>query len=110
MSILDFARLKALLNIPEHVTPVAYLCIGYVSEFRPQPDLEEKGWEQRESLARVTHANIWSKKAIRPENGDRAARPKPQAIASQQGAHYPTGQSGPSPFFGHLYDGAFSQA
>ncbi len=59
VSILDFASLKALLRIPDHVTPVAYLCIGYVSEFRPQPDLEEKGWEQREGLARVIHFDTW---------------------------------------------------
>lgn len=60
VSILDFARLKALLGIPDRVTPVAYLCIGYVSEFRPQPDLEEKGWEQRESLARLIHYDSWN--------------------------------------------------
>ena len=38
---------------------VAYLCVGYVSEFRPQPDLEEKGWETREHLASVTHFDRW---------------------------------------------------
>ncbi len=59
VSILDFPRLKTLLRIPDHITPVAYLCIGYVSEFRPQPDLEEKGWEQRESLACVIHFDGW---------------------------------------------------
>jgi 5,6-dimethylbenzimidazole synthase len=78
VSILDFTRLKALLRIPDHITPVAYLCIGYVSEFRPQPDLEEKGWEQRESLARLIHYDRWdntsqdnkSKSRVNPDTCD----------------------------------------
>ena len=28
-------------------------------KFRPQPDLEEKGWENREDLARVVHFDRW---------------------------------------------------
>ena len=59
VSILDFERLKVLLRIPEPVAVVAYLCIGYVSEFRPRPDLEERGWERREDLARVLHFDTW---------------------------------------------------
>jgi len=59
VSILDFEALKTTLGIPAPVTLVAYLCIGYVSEFRPQPDLEEKGWETRSSLDSVIHLNHW---------------------------------------------------
>jgi len=59
VSIVDFEELKATLGIPPALTLVAYLCIGYVSEFRPQPDLEEKGWETRGSLASVTHFDRW---------------------------------------------------
>ena len=59
VSILDFEELKATLGIPAAVTPVAYLCIGYVSEFRPLPDLEEKGWETRFALDEVTHFDRW---------------------------------------------------
>src|SRR5580658_7301883 len=50
VSILDPEQLKSTLGIPPELILVAYLCIGYVSEFRPQPDLEEKGWETRTSL------------------------------------------------------------
>lgn len=39
--------MKDLLSIPEHVTPVAYLCVGRVSEFAPKPDLETHGWGRR---------------------------------------------------------------
>jgi 5,6-dimethylbenzimidazole synthase len=59
VSILDLEQLKSTLGIPPELTLVAYLCIGYVSEFRPQPDLEEKGWETRSSLASVTHFDHW---------------------------------------------------
>jgi 5,6-dimethylbenzimidazole synthase len=60
VSILDLEELKSLLGIPATLTPVAYLCIGYVSEFRPRPELEEKGWERRQSLATLLHFDGWS--------------------------------------------------
>jgi 5,6-dimethylbenzimidazole synthase len=55
VSILDFDELKETLGIPAALTPVAYLCVGYVSEFGSQPELEEKGWERREQLDRLIH-------------------------------------------------------
>jgi len=61
VSILDIDGLKTTLGIPSEVTMVAYLCIGYVSEFRPQPDLEEKGWETRAPLDSVLHKDRWQK-------------------------------------------------
>jgi 5,6-dimethylbenzimidazole synthase len=59
VSILDPEELKSTLGIPESLTLVAYLCVGYVSEFRAQPDLEERGWETRTHLASVTHFDRW---------------------------------------------------
>jgi 5,6-dimethylbenzimidazole synthase len=59
VSILDFDRLRALLGIPDRLVPLAYLCIGYVSEFPPCPELESCGWESRESLARLIHFDGW---------------------------------------------------
>lgn len=59
VSIVDLDQLKSTLGIPPALTLVAYLCVGYVSEFRPLPDLEEKGWEARGSLASVTHFDRW---------------------------------------------------
>lgn len=47
VSILDSAALKRLLGIPELVEPIAYLCVGPVSAFARQPDLESKGWGKR---------------------------------------------------------------
>jgi 5,6-dimethylbenzimidazole synthase len=59
VSILNPEELKAILGIPRSLTAVAYLCIGYVSEFLPSPELEEKGWERRESLAKLIHFDRW---------------------------------------------------
>ena len=59
VSILDLDRLREVLKIPQSLTPVAYLCIGYVSEFPARPELETSGWEQREQLARLIHFDRW---------------------------------------------------
>jgi 5,6-dimethylbenzimidazole synthase len=60
VSILDFEELKALLGIPAGHTVVAYLCVGYVSEFRLRPDLEESGWERRQALSTLLHFDGWA--------------------------------------------------
>ncbi len=60
VSILDTEALKATLQIPTHVTPIAYLCLGYVSEFASHPELEQKGWEHREPLAHLIHHDHWT--------------------------------------------------
>ncbi|HUB33177.1 MAG TPA: 5,6-dimethylbenzimidazole synthase [Bryobacteraceae bacterium] len=59
VSILDFDRLRELLGLPARLVPLAYLCIGYVSEFPPCPELESRGWERRESLSRLIHFDGW---------------------------------------------------
>jgi 5,6-dimethylbenzimidazole synthase len=53
VSILDPARLRNLLSIPDHLTLVAYLCFGYVQRFAAEPDLERHGWERRIDLKSV---------------------------------------------------------
>ncbi len=50
VSILDPARLRTLLAIPDHILPVAYLCVGYVDRFATEPELERSGWESRVAL------------------------------------------------------------
>jgi 5,6-dimethylbenzimidazole synthase len=53
VSILDPAELCRVLDIPEHLTLVGYLCFGYVEEFASEPDLERFGWERRVDLKTV---------------------------------------------------------
>jgi 5,6-dimethylbenzimidazole synthase len=59
VSILDLENLRSVLGIPEHVIPVAYLCLGYVSEFDARPELEQRGWESREALDNLIHFDRW---------------------------------------------------
>jgi 5,6-dimethylbenzimidazole synthase len=59
VSILSTADLKKILSIPDHVLPVAYLCLGYVNEFSVKPDLENVGWLERMALKDVIHYERW---------------------------------------------------
>lgn len=50
VSIMSLPDLRAILGIPDHILPVALLCIGYVGQFETTPDLERAGWRQRLAL------------------------------------------------------------
>ena len=60
VSILSNEVLKETLALPEHVVPVAYLCLGYVNEFEQKPDLETAGWLPRLDLKDVVYFEKWS--------------------------------------------------
>lgn len=64
VSILDHGALKRVLGIPRPVKVLAYLCLGYVSEFATQPDLESAGWRTRIPVDRLIHHETWGNKAI----------------------------------------------
>lgn len=51
--------LRELLGIPEHVRPVAWLCVGPVAQLQDTPDLERHGWRQRRPLDAALHADRW---------------------------------------------------
>lgn len=59
VSILDPARLRKILHIPEKIVPVAYLCLGYVDGFSPEPELELNGWEKRIPLEAVVSHDMY---------------------------------------------------
>jgi 5,6-dimethylbenzimidazole synthase len=61
VSIVEDDVLRDVLAIPEHINIMAYLCIGYVFEFKIKPELEEKGWLPRMNIDDVIHINSWSK-------------------------------------------------
>ncbi len=70
VSILDPALLRAALEIPEHIVPVAYLCLGYVEAFAAEPDLERVGWEKRTALKSLVafdrYDSRWDAKGTTP--------------------------------------------
>ena len=47
ISILDPARVVAILEIPVAWTFIGYLCVGYPQEEHEAPVLEREGWEKR---------------------------------------------------------------
>jgi len=65
VSILHDKALKAALNIPEHIEIIGYLCLGYVSQFKEKPELEEKGWLSRTNIEDVIHYDTWSNNTIK---------------------------------------------
>lgn len=46
---------RSLVGMPEHVRPVAWLCVGAVSALPEVPDLERFGWRHRSPLDTVVH-------------------------------------------------------
>ena len=62
VSILSNKILKETLELPEHVIPVGYLCLGYVNEFVDKPDLQTAGWLSRLDLKDVVYFEKWENK------------------------------------------------
>lgn len=62
VSILDHVALKRMLGIPRSITVLAYLCLGYVSDFAAQPDLEVAGWRARLPMAQLIHYESWGRR------------------------------------------------
>jgi len=65
VSIFDPAELRTLLRIPSHVILVAYLCLGYVSDFLPRPQLETLGWLPRLPIDKLIYDDYWEEKHVR---------------------------------------------
>jgi 5,6-dimethylbenzimidazole synthase len=59
VSILDKRATEQLLQLPPAVQLIAYLCVGYPTEFRPRPMLEEVGWKNRQPLADLVFQDRW---------------------------------------------------
>ncbi len=59
VSILSYDQLKEDLDIPDHIQPVAYLCIGHTESFYPKPMLESAGWGQRLPVEKLIYYNKW---------------------------------------------------
>ncbi len=59
VSIFNQAALQEALDIPEDITPVAYLCLGYVSHFFDKPELETAGWLPRLPIEDIVFHDQW---------------------------------------------------
>jgi len=59
VSILNVNELKEELKIPQHILPVAYLCVGYPKEFLDRPMLEKVGWAKRKPVEELIFHDFW---------------------------------------------------
>lgn len=59
VSIIHDSDLREILNLPSHIVPVAYLCIGFVTHFPEKPELESAGWLPRVSLDELVYCDKW---------------------------------------------------
>jgi 5,6-dimethylbenzimidazole synthase len=53
------AFLRDLVGLPDHVRPIAWLCVGPVYRFQDVPDLERHHWRQRRPLDEAIHRERW---------------------------------------------------
>ena len=58
VSILKPKKIKKILGISSDYKLIAYLTIGYVSEFLDQPELQTLNWETKKKLSEVTSTRI----------------------------------------------------
>jgi len=66
VSIIATERLRGIFALPEHVLPVAYLCLGYVEYFRSAPELEDRGWDRRLPVDELVFNERWGERP--PDN------------------------------------------
>jgi len=59
VSIFDNLAVHHALNIPRHIVPVAYLCVGKVKGYHARPELEAAGWRPRLPLSELVHEDQW---------------------------------------------------
>ncbi len=59
VSIFNQAELQEALGIPKGITPIAYLCVGYVSHFYAKPELEAVGWLARLPIEDLVYFDQW---------------------------------------------------
>jgi len=64
VSILRESELRSILDIPEDIAVVAYLCVGYVDRAYVRPELEVKQWARRLELDDLVFENRWGALAI----------------------------------------------
>jgi nicotinate-nucleotide--dimethylbenzimidazole phosphoribosyltransferase len=57
-------ELAAELGLPPHLEVVAYLCIGYVASFAPEPELALAGWARRRPLGWAVHAEEYGNREL----------------------------------------------
>lgn len=70
-------ELREVLNIPHHIQPIAYLCVGYPQNgFPDKPLLQQQGWRERIDRNNLVHNDTWNPSKI-PET-----QPQPKSTTN----------------------------
>jgi len=84
VSFFEPGEVAAVLDLPAHIELVGYLCVGYVDEFAPAPELVRSGWASRRPLSWSVHQESWGRRGLpgaEPtsivEDAERAAQAEP---------------------------------
>jgi 5,6-dimethylbenzimidazole synthase len=64
VSIFNPGDVQQLLGLPDHVSAVAWLCLGHVDTLYDQPELQAKGWAKRLPLADLIFADRWGQQSV----------------------------------------------
>jgi nicotinate-nucleotide--dimethylbenzimidazole phosphoribosyltransferase len=64
VSFFDERELAAELRLPSHVQVSAYLCVGYVASFPPEPELALTRWASRRPLRWAVHAEEYGRRGL----------------------------------------------
>ena len=82
MSIMEPSVVSQLLGLPAHVTPVAYLTLGFPVEFADKPMLSQVGWQARLPLDELVFEDHWGRAPTRAPQA--APKPEPAALAAPE--------------------------
>jgi len=64
VSFFDERELAAQLGLPAHLEVIAYLCLGYVTGFAPEPELATAGWARRRPVSWAVHAEEFGRRGL----------------------------------------------
>ncbi|MFC3521636.1 nicotinate-nucleotide--dimethylbenzimidazole phosphoribosyltransferase, partial [Streptomonospora nanhaiensis] len=68
VSFFDERELARALDLPPHLEVVAYLCVGYVEDFPPEPELAMSGWARRRPLSWAVHRDHYGRRGLPGED------------------------------------------
>ncbi len=78
VSFFDERELAAELGLPAYLEVIAYLCLGYVTGFAPEPELASAGWARRRPLSWAVHAEEFGHRGL---PGEEPVDPLAEVIA-----------------------------
>ncbi|MUL43132.1 nicotinate-nucleotide--dimethylbenzimidazole phosphoribosyltransferase [Streptomonospora sp. PA3] len=64
VSFFDEREFAASLDLPPHLEVVAYLCVGYVEDFPPEPELAMGGWARGRPLHWAVHREHYGRRGL----------------------------------------------